>query len=66
MLALSMSFSRLLRVGRDDREIRGYLSFFAGTLAALGAGWIGFPHAIYNTRRSRWTSATRSTRRRRV
>ena len=31
-------------------KIRGYILFLAGTLAALGAGWIGFPHAIYKTR----------------
>jgi menaquinone reductase, multiheme cytochrome c subunit len=28
-------------------RIRGYLFFFAGALAALGAGWLGFPHVIY-------------------
>jgi len=31
-------------------RIRGYISFFAGTLAALGAGWIAFPRVIYSTR----------------
>jgi hypothetical protein len=31
-------------------RIRGYILFLAGTLAALGAGWIGFPHAIYKSR----------------
>jgi len=31
-------------------RIPGYIPFLAGTLAALGAGWIGFPHAIYKSR----------------
>jgi hypothetical protein len=31
-------------------RIRGYILFLAGTLAALGAGWIGFPRAIYKSR----------------
>jgi hypothetical protein len=30
-------------------KIRGYLFFFAGALAALGAGWLGLPRAIYQT-----------------
>lgn len=31
-------------------RFKGYLFFLAGLLAALGAGWIGFPHAIYKSR----------------
>ena len=31
-------------------KIRGKLLFLAGVLAALGAGWAGFPRAIYSTR----------------
>lgn len=31
-------------------KIRGKLLFLAGVLAALGAGWTGFPHAIYSNR----------------
>ena len=30
--------------------IRGKILFFGGMLAALGAGWIGFPYVIYETR----------------
>ncbi|MGD0499247.1 MAG: menaquinone reductase multiheme cytochrome c subunit QrcA [Bryobacteraceae bacterium] len=30
-------------------RIRGSIWFLAGILAALGAGWIGFPRAIYKT-----------------
>ena len=29
---------------------RGKIVFLAGVLAALGAGWLGFPHAIYQSR----------------
>lgn len=29
---------------------RGTISFLAGVLAALGAGWAGFPYAIYQSR----------------
>ena len=29
---------------------RGKIVFLAGTLAALCAGWLGFPHAIYESR----------------
>ena len=47
----STSFSRLSRAKRDEVvRIPGYLVFTAGVLAALGAGWIAFPHAIYTTR----------------
>ena len=31
-------------------KIRGKILFLAGVLTALGAGWAGFPHAIYKTR----------------
>lgn len=31
-------------------KIPGYIPFLAGTLAALGAGWLAFPHAIYKSR----------------
>ena len=31
-------------------KIRGKILFLAGVLAALGAGWAGFPHAIYSSR----------------
>jgi hypothetical protein len=31
-------------------KIRGKIFFLAGVLAALGAGWAGFPHAIYKSR----------------
>ena len=31
-------------------RIPGYLFFLGGTLAALGAGWAGFPHVIYKSR----------------
>lgn len=30
--------------------IRGKMLFLAGALAALGAGWAGFPHVIYHSR----------------
>jgi hypothetical protein len=30
--------------------IRGRILFFAGVLAALGSGWVGFPYAIYTSR----------------
>ena len=28
---------------------RGNIVFLAGLLIALGAGWVGFPYAIYQT-----------------
>ncbi len=31
-------------------KIPVYMPFLAGALAALGAGWVGFPHAIYKSR----------------
>jgi len=31
-------------------KLRGYALFILGLLAALGAGWAGFPHAIYKSR----------------
>lgn len=31
-------------------RIPGYIAFLTGALAALGAGWIAFPHAIYKSR----------------
>lgn len=30
-------------------RLRGTILFFAGALAALGAGWLGFPRVIYRT-----------------
>src|SRR5215471_10974005 len=32
-------------------NVRRTVPFWAGLLAALGAGWLGFPRAIYQTRR---------------
>jgi menaquinone reductase, multiheme cytochrome c subunit len=31
-------------------KLRGTILFLAGTLVALGAGWLGFPRVIYQTR----------------
>jgi len=31
-------------------KVRGTIVFLAGVLAALGAGWVGFPYAIYRSR----------------
>jgi hypothetical protein len=31
-------------------NLRGKIPFLAGTLIALGAGWVGFPYAIYQRR----------------
>ena len=32
-------------------KLRGVILFLAGALAALGAGWLGFPRVIYKTSR---------------
>ena len=46
--------SRILLALRERKErtvkIRGKISFLAGVLIALGAGWVGFPYAIYKSR----------------
>lgn len=31
-------------------KVRGTIVFLAGVLVALGAGWVGFPYAIYKSR----------------
>ena len=45
-----MNFSRPTRAERENRRSRGKIPFLAGALIALGAGWIGFPYAIYKSR----------------
>ena len=45
------NFSRLMRAGRENREdSRNNPVSCADWLVALGAGWVGFPHAIYQSR----------------
>jgi hypothetical protein len=45
-----MSSFRHTRTGNDIVKNRGNIGFLAGMLIALGAGWFGFPYAIYRTR----------------
>ena len=39
-----------LREWKKDFRMRNRVAFLAGVLAALGAGWAGFPRAIYRSR----------------
>src|SRR5215472_4786261 len=51
-----MNFSRCgaycpgMRAEGENPRMRGFIPFAAGALAALTAGWIAFPQAIYKSR----------------